>query len=411
MINSDSNIILKYRGNGIGYYSMSDDYITIGQLASHDESEVEIHEHEFYEIVKSINNMSKLLIIATIFCFTSLSAHGQDVVKTNQTDSLDIIGLYENLPEIMVVGERPIVKLEDGKLSYNIPILLERIPADNAFDALKNIPGINVKNENVDFAGQPLTLIIDGKINAMSYQQVVDRLKMIPAEQIEKVEFMLSTPARYHVREASLNIITKRHKGNKHFSGQVQGGYTQSKYAAGEAKGNILYSNNKLTIDASYSYTNINAYAEAEHEAHHPLNNEKVAYYDLTTNRNKGHSHQYRTGIDYQFTANHALNVAYTGGWTSYKQTIIQQAIALRNNPAMDTTTCIMLIYITIFRSVYRLQQFTRIMKLPKTNCLTENCMRQKRTLWQVVDRRSTNGWLLPTKCTLYKTDGDFRMA
>ena len=52
MINSDSNIILIYRGNGIGYYSMSDDYITIGQLASHDESEVEIHEHEFYEIVK-----------------------------------------------------------------------------------------------------------------------------------------------------------------------------------------------------------------------------------------------------------------------------------------------------------------------------------------------------------------------
>ncbi len=99
---------------------------------------------------------------------------------------------------------------------------------------------------------------------------------MIPAEQIEKVEFMLSTPARYHVRGASLNIITKRHKGNKHFSGQVQGGYTQSKYAAGEAKGNILYSNNKLTIDASYSYTNINAYAEAEHEAHHPLNNEKL---------------------------------------------------------------------------------------------------------------------------------------
>ena len=34
--------------------------------------------------------MSKLLIIATIFCFTSLSVHGQDVVKTNQTDSLDI---------------------------------------------------------------------------------------------------------------------------------------------------------------------------------------------------------------------------------------------------------------------------------------------------------------------------------
>lgn len=67
----------------------------------------------------------------------------------------------------MVVGEHPIVKLEDGKLSYNMPVMLERIPADNAFDALKNIPGINVKDKNVDFAGQPLTLIIDGKVKSL----------------------------------------------------------------------------------------------------------------------------------------------------------------------------------------------------------------------------------------------------
>lgn len=48
-----------------------------------------------------------------------------------------------------------------------MPVMLERIPADNAFDALKNIPGINVKDENVDFAGQPLTLIIDGKVKSL----------------------------------------------------------------------------------------------------------------------------------------------------------------------------------------------------------------------------------------------------
>lgn len=215
----------------------------------------------------------------------------------------------------MVVGERPIVELEDGKLSYNMPVMLERIPADNAFDALKNIPGINVKDENVDFAGQPLTLIIDGKVNTMSYGQAVERLKMMPAEQIEKVEFMLSTPARYHVRGASLNIVTKRHKGKEHFSGQIQGDYTQSKYASGGAKGDFLYSNGKLTVDASYSYININTYAEAEHDAQHPLNNERIPYYDFTTNRDKGYSHKYRAGFDYQFGENHSLNLAYTGAW------------------------------------------------------------------------------------------------
>lgn len=259
--------------------------------------------------------MNKILVIAIILCFTPLSVHGQDVAKTIQTDSLDIFSVYENLPEVMVVGERPIVKLEEGKLSYNMPVLLKRIPADNAFDALKNIPGISVKDESVDFAGQPLTLIIDGKVNIMSYGQAVERLKMMPAEQIEKVEFMLSTPARYHVRGASLNIVTKRHKGKEHFSGQIQGDYTQSKYASGGAKGNFLYSYGKLTVDASYSYTNINTYAEAEHDAQHPLDNERIPYYDFTTNRDKGHSHKYRAGFDYQFEENHSLNLAYTGAW------------------------------------------------------------------------------------------------
>lgn len=263
--------------------------------------------------------MNKIHIIAAILCFTSFTAFAQSATETNQTDSLDIFSVYENLPEVMVVGERPIVKLEEGKLSYNMSVMLERIPADNAFEALKNIPGVNVKDESVDFAGQPLTLIIDGKASTMSHEQVVERLKMMPAGQVEKVEFMLSAPARYHVRGASLNIVTKRHKGNKHISGQLQGGYIQSRHASGEAKGNVLYSNGKWTIDANYSYTNINAYAEAEHEANHPLNNETVAYYDLATNRNKGGSHQYRAGFDYQFAENHTLSLAYTGSRTSYQ--------------------------------------------------------------------------------------------
>ena len=124
--------------------------------------------------------MNKTRIISTVItvCFVSLTTYAQNITETTQTDSLSIDSFYETLPEVMITGERPIVKLDKGKLSYNMPILLERIPADNAFDALKNIPGINVQNENVNFAGQTLTLIIDGKVNTKRYEQVVERLKM-----------------------------------------------------------------------------------------------------------------------------------------------------------------------------------------------------------------------------------------
>ena len=120
--------------------------------------------------------MNKTRIISTVItvCFVSLTTYAQNITETTQTDSLSIDSFYETLPEVMITGERPIVKLDKGKLSYNMPILLERIPADNAFDALKNIPGINVQNENVNFAGQSLTLIIDSEFFKLLYLKVVN---------------------------------------------------------------------------------------------------------------------------------------------------------------------------------------------------------------------------------------------
>ncbi len=273
-------------------------------------------------------------LITVLICMSSLTAFAQNDTLQNQTDSLNLDFLYQKLPEVMVKGERPIVKLDNGKLSYNMPVLLEKMPADNAFEALKNIPGINVQNESVDFAGQSLTLIIDGKVSNLSYEQVVERLKMMPAEQVEKVEFMLSTPARYHVRGASLNIVTRRHKGKGHVSGQIQGSYIQSKYATGNAKGNILYDTDKLTVDASYSYTNGKAYGDVEHNARHPLNDGKVPYYDKTANRNKGNTHQYRIGLDYRFSEKHSLDIAYTGSWSSYrsKNNTTGNSVSFQNN-------------------------------------------------------------------------------
>lgn len=51
MINVDPNIISKYRANRVAYYSMAEDNIIIAQLALHHGSEMEIHEHEFYEML------------------------------------------------------------------------------------------------------------------------------------------------------------------------------------------------------------------------------------------------------------------------------------------------------------------------------------------------------------------------
>lgn len=82
-------------------------------------------------------------IVITLFFATSLFAFVQ---MTDTNDSIDLGSLYKQLPEIVVKAKKTIVKLEQGKLAYNMPNLLEKYPADNVFDAVKNIPGITRKS-------------------------------------------------------------------------------------------------------------------------------------------------------------------------------------------------------------------------------------------------------------------------
>ena len=40
----------------------------------------------------------------------------------------------QSLPEVMITGERPVVKASQGKLVYDLPRLIRDLPVDNAYD-------------------------------------------------------------------------------------------------------------------------------------------------------------------------------------------------------------------------------------------------------------------------------------
>ena len=111
-------------------------------------------------------------------------------------DTLTAQMMMQNLPEVFVKATRPIVKAERGQLVYNMPLLIEKMPADNAYDALTRIPGVNELNGNINYAGKELTLIINGKPTMLNYAQLAERLKAMPASQLDKAEVMLALAAR-----------------------------------------------------------------------------------------------------------------------------------------------------------------------------------------------------------------------
>ena len=232
-----------------------------------------------------------------------------------QTDSLTMETMLHNLPEVMVKGSRPIVKAERGMLSYNMPLLLKQLPADNAYEALTRIPGVSDATGSISFSGNEVTLIINGQATTLTQEQLTERLKAMPAAQLAKAEVMLSAPARYHVRGMAINIVTKYYAGTNQLSGQIIGGMRQNKYA--NEFGNLYLSlqRGKFGLDAQYKYVNGNSYGESSRIANHPLDNNRIHYNDETGQKSFGITHDYRLGMNYTFSKNNRLDVAYTGQW------------------------------------------------------------------------------------------------
>ena len=231
------------------------------------------------------------------------------------TDSLTMENMMHNLPEVMVKGSRPIVKAERGMLSYNMPLLLKQLPADNAYEALTRIPGISDATGSISFSGNEVTLIVNGQATTLTQEQLAERLKAMPATQLAKAEVMLSAPARYHVRGMAINIVTKDYAGTNQLSGQIIGGLVQTKYAKGFGDLYLSMQRGKFGLDAQYKLVNGNSYGESSRIANHPLGNNRIHYNDETGQKSFGITHDYRLGMNYTFSKNNRLDVAYTGQW------------------------------------------------------------------------------------------------
>ena len=255
--------------------------------------------------------MNRLFFIGVLVA-SAITANAQD---NGQKDSLTMESMMHNLPEVMVKGSRPIVKAERGMLSYNMPLLLKQLPADNAYEALTRIPGVSDATGSISFSGNVVTLIVNGQATTLTQEQLAERLKAMPAAQLSKAEVMLSAPARYHVRGMAINIVTKDYAGNNQLSGQIIGGMRQNKYA--NEFGNLYLSlqRDKFGLDAQYKYVNGNSYGESSRIANHPLGNNRIHYNDETGQKSFGITHDYRLGMNYAFSTNHRLDVAYTGQW------------------------------------------------------------------------------------------------
>lgn len=248
-----------------------------------------------------------------ILSFLLLPLYVMAQETTQEDDSCILDSIYAELPEILVVGERPLVKSEEGKLIYDLPRLVDNTGIDNIYDAIKELPGVIEQNESLTLAGGGVHLVLNGKVSSLSKEQLTTLLKSTPVSMVEKAEMMYASSARYGVRGPMINIVLKKDRQAKpRLQGEIYSLWQQKHYEQLTERASILFSSEKVSSDLLYSYTNGRSLFSMEKEALHTVNNITYPIEMEEEVRVKGDNHNLRWGIDYSLNNDYQLSAVYT---------------------------------------------------------------------------------------------------
>tara|TARA_B100000780_G_scaffold277516_1_gene248394 strand:- start:1643 stop:4084 length:2442 start_codon:yes stop_codon:yes gene_type:complete len=141
-----------------------------------------------------------------------------ELTKANPVNTVNKVELDPNvelLEEAVVEAERSQVSMSLEKKTFEVGSDLSSIGGD-ATSILENVPSVTVDAEgNVSLRGNGnVRILIDGRQSGLVAMSAEDALRMIPADQIERVEVITNPSARYDAQGMAgiINIITKKEK-------------------------------------------------------------------------------------------------------------------------------------------------------------------------------------------------------
>src|SRR5204862_956098 len=122
----------------------------------------------------------------------------------------------ENLGEVIIYAEKPLIQSKDGNITFNAGE--SAIAAgSNASDLLNNVPLVSkTPDGKITVRGKEPKILIDDKPVELNLQQLQDLLESMPGSSIEKIEVMTNPPPQYANEQGGvINIVTKKGKVGK----------------------------------------------------------------------------------------------------------------------------------------------------------------------------------------------------
>lgn len=276
---------------------------------------------------------TKILFLISSLGYKDIKSSVFSITKNTNLPSITLTEDVISLNEMVIVGEKPILQVKDGKIIYNVQ-KSNFAKGTNSLDLLKKAPGIFVNQDGtISINGkQDASVMINNKSTHLSKENIIELLKSTSSENIASIEIVNNPSAEYDASGSGgiVNIVLKK-KFLQGFSSSITSGISYWKHLRNHTSFSLNYNKNKWIIFSSY---------------HHQIGNYDYTYgTKRIQNEKKYHSHTKDTdkrkaingtfGFDYLVNKHHTLGMVINGnfhfgpGITNTKTTVREEESAL----------------------------------------------------------------------------------
>lgn len=216
---------------------------------------------------------------------------------------------------VTITASRPLIEHQAGKTIVHIDNSILAV-GNNALEILERSPGISVdENNRVLLRGKrDVMIMINGKQNYLTGDQLANILSSTDGGQIESIEIITTPPAGYSAsgNAGVINIKLKKSE-EQGFNGNltIGGGYVRS--GRDNASLNLNYNNGKLGVFGSLNRIDKKGFQEftINRLIHHVSG--VTAFNQLTNAPNLNHNNNLSLGADYELSSVQTIGIGFSG--------------------------------------------------------------------------------------------------
>lgn len=215
----------------------------------------------------------------------------------------------EELQDVVVAVQRPIVKMEGDKIAYSVKDDPDA-KTNTLMEMLRKVPMVTVDGEdNIQVNGSSnFQIFMNGKPSPMLSGNPKETLKAIPAQSIKHIEVLTNPGAKYDAEGVGgiLNFITDQQQGMEGYTGSIA---LQSGNRMNGGTAYVMVQKDKLTLSVNASDMVMNTPEMDSKTERHNLTDGSTMTTDMT---NSGHSNMAFATVDanYQIDDNNVVSAS-----------------------------------------------------------------------------------------------------